>query len=72
MKYKEDGKKEMSVNLYSVMPETINTQHAKEVSNLQSEVPNPSLNASCVFVCQYQDETFVPSVLILSSPAGEV
>ena len=38
MKYKEDGKKEMSINLYSVMPATIDTEHAKEASNLQSEV----------------------------------
>ena len=38
VKYKEDGKKEMSINLYSLLPETIDTQHAKEVSNLQSEV----------------------------------
>lgn len=38
MKYKEDSKKEMSINLYSVMPATIDTEHAKEASNLQSEV----------------------------------
>lgn len=38
MKYKEDGKKEMSINLYSLLPETIDTQHAREVSTLQSEV----------------------------------
>lgn len=38
MKYKEDGKKEMSINLYSLLPETIDTQHAKEASNLQSKV----------------------------------
>lgn len=38
MKYKEDSKKEMSINLYSVMPTTIDTEHAKEASNLQSEV----------------------------------
>lgn len=38
VKYKEDGMKEMSINLYSLLPETIETQHVKEVSNLQSEV----------------------------------
>lgn len=38
VKYKEDGKKEMSVSFYSVQPETIDTQRAKDVSHLQSEV----------------------------------
>lgn len=38
MKYKEEGKKEMSINLYSLLPATIDTQHAKELSDLQSEV----------------------------------
>lgn len=39
VKYKEEGKKEMSFNLYSLLPQTIATEHAKEASNLQSEVP---------------------------------
>lgn len=38
VKYKEEGKKEMSINLYSLLPATIDTQHAKELSDLQSEV----------------------------------
>lgn len=38
VKYKEDGKKEMSINLYSLLPQTIDTQHAGEASKLQSEV----------------------------------
>ena len=38
MKYKEEGKKEMSVNLFSLLPETFDTQHAKEASQLQSQV----------------------------------
>lgn len=38
IKYKEEGRKEMSVNLYSLLPETAETQFAKEVSDLQSEV----------------------------------
>lgn len=38
VKYKEDGKKEMSVNLYSLLPDTIDTQHAKELTDMQSEV----------------------------------
>lgn len=28
----------MSVSLYSVLPQTMETQHAKQVSDLQSEV----------------------------------
>ncbi|MED6273160.1 hypothetical protein CHARACLAT_003846 [Characodon lateralis] len=37
-KYKEEGKKEASMSLYSILPETPETQHAKEASELQSEV----------------------------------
>ncbi|XP_038148042.1 nebulette-like [Cyprinodon tularosa] len=37
-KYKEEGKKEASMSLYSILPETPQTQHAKEASELQSEV----------------------------------
>lgn len=39
MKYKEAGKKGMSSALYSTLPETLETQHAKEASELQSQVP---------------------------------
>lgn len=38
LKYREDGEKEMKVNLYSLLPETLDTQHAKEASELQSQV----------------------------------
>ena len=38
VKYKEEGKKEMCVNLFSLLPETNDTLHAKQVSHLQSEV----------------------------------
>lgn len=38
VKYKEDGKKELSVNLFSLLPETLDTQHAKELAEMQSEV----------------------------------
>lgn len=38
LKYKEEGKKDVSINLYSVLPETLETQHAREASALQSEV----------------------------------
>ena len=37
-KYKEEGKKEASMSLYSILPETPETQHAREASELQSEV----------------------------------
>lgn len=37
-KYKEAGKKEMVKCLYSLLPETKETQHAKEQSQLHSEV----------------------------------
>ena len=38
VKYKEEGKKEMSENLYSLVPDAIDTQHAKELTEMQSEV----------------------------------
>lgn len=37
MKYKR-GKKDVSSSLYSSLPETMETLHAKEASELQSEV----------------------------------
>lgn len=40
LKYKEDGKKEMSISLYSVLPDTLDTQHAKEQSDSHSQVPS--------------------------------
>ncbi len=45
VKYKEEGKKEISKNLYSLLPETAETQFAKQMSEIQSEVR--TLNASC-------------------------
>lgn len=42
VKYKEDGRKEMSVNLYSLLPDTLDTQHAKELSDTRSEVGSSS------------------------------
>lgn len=38
VKYREDGRKEMSLSLYSLLPETIATQHAREAAHLQSHV----------------------------------
>lgn len=38
VKYKEDGRKEMGVSLYSVLPNTLEMQHAKELGDMQSEV----------------------------------
>lgn len=48
-KYKEEGKKEAAISLYSILPETPETQHAREASELQSEVnltvsPDPAIN----------------------------
>ena len=37
-KYKESGRKETFNCLYSKLPETLDTQHAKEASQLQSQV----------------------------------
>lgn len=44
MKYKEEGKKEIGKNLYSLLPETAETHFAKHMSEIQSEVR--TLNAS--------------------------
>lgn len=38
MTYQQDGKKEMERSLYSLLPQTAETQLAKHVSELQSEV----------------------------------
>uniref|UniRef100_A0A3P9P179 Nebulette n=1 Tax=Poecilia reticulata TaxID=8081 RepID=A0A3P9P179_POERE len=38
LKYKEEGRKDASVSLYAVLPETMETQHAKEATSLQSQV----------------------------------
>jgi hypothetical protein len=37
-RYKERGRKEGSSSLYSLLPETLDTAHAKEVTQLLSEV----------------------------------
>lgn len=47
VKYKEEGKKEISKNLYSLLPETAETQFAKQMSEIQSEVR--TLNAPQVY-----------------------
>lgn len=38
VKYKEAGKKQTPASLYHRLPETLETQHAKEASQLQSQV----------------------------------
>ena len=45
-KYKQAGKKELVKCLYSLLPETQETQHAKEQSQLHSEVRR-RLSTSC-------------------------
>lgn len=37
-KYKEDGRRSLSQSFYSQLPQTTETQFAKSVSELQSEV----------------------------------
>lgn len=37
-KYKEAGRKAVMSSLYSILPETLETQHANEASQLQSQV----------------------------------
>lgn len=41
-KYKEAGKKAATSSLYSTLPENLDTRHAREVSQLQSQVRPPS------------------------------
>lgn len=38
MKYRKAGRQQAGGSLYSVMAETLDTQHAKEVSQIQSQV----------------------------------
>lgn len=38
IKYREAGKKQASTSLYQQLPETLETRHAKEASQLQSQV----------------------------------
>lgn len=38
MKYRTAGRQQAGGSLYSVMAETLDTQHAKEVSQIQSQV----------------------------------
>ena len=40
-KYKELSRKEVGSNLYSLLPSTMETQHARESSELLSEVSSP-------------------------------
>lgn len=37
-KYKEAGRKAAMSSLYATLPETLETQHAREASELQSQV----------------------------------
>ena len=38
IRYEEEGRQEMNLSLFSLLPETMETQHAREASHLQSEV----------------------------------
>lgn len=48
VKYKEEGKKEISKNLYSLLPETAETQFAKQMSEIQSEVRTLNAPHRCI------------------------
>lgn len=45
-KYKEASKKQTSTSLYHRLPETLETQHAKEASQLQSQVRTDVMSSS--------------------------
>ncbi len=38
VRYKADGRKKLSCSLYSQLPDTTDTQHAKHMTDLQSDV----------------------------------
>ena len=42
VKYKEDVQKDLSSTLFSSLPQTLQTERAKEVSELQSQVTSPT------------------------------
>lgn len=41
VKYKEEGRKEAGASLYSALPDTLDTQRARELAALQSQVEPP-------------------------------
>jgi len=49
-KYKEASKKDLGSSLYSVLSETKDTQHAREQTQLHSEVPLPTMAAPPSFL----------------------
>lgn len=46
VKYKSDGMKELSLSLFSLLPETLDMQRAKELQELQSQVGTSSSSPS--------------------------
>lgn len=50
MKYKEEGQKELWSTLFSSLPQTLQTELAKEVTELQSQVTQPSTVRNIVLV----------------------
>lgn len=58
-KYKEEGRKQVSGALYSLLPETLETQHAKDATNLLNQVKDPPLyepRDTCVRINTHGDE----------------
>ncbi len=45
--YREDGRRDMCVNLYSLMPDTPDTEFAREMRDLQSEVRHAKNTLRC-------------------------
>lgn len=57
--YKAAGKKQMTGALYSVLPETLETQHAREITQLLSEV--------CVCItCVMINTSYKPTFTVIS------
>jgi hypothetical protein len=52
VKYKEEGKREASISLYSLMPQTLETQRARGLTDMLSEVGGESMGIFfTVFEC---------------------
>ena len=67
MKYKQ-GKKETSSSLFSTLPETLETLHAKEASELQSEVKTPAAHLTHTHTHAFIPPVCFHSWIILSAP----
>lgn len=55
VKYKEDVQKDLSSALFSSLPQTLQTELAKEVTELQSQVTNTDSAGALVSLDQKED-----------------